>query len=208
MGGSEWSKPGCNPHSAMLSYYAPRYESAAASQLFTTMNRQLIIVRHAKSCWDDPGLDDFDRPLNGRGKRNAPEMGRRLQRSGIQPDLMISSPALRALKTARAIARELAYPKSAIRTDFDLYMAGAATLLRVLRGQDDHHRSIMLFSHNSGITDFANLLSSYYLDNLPTAGLLGLSFQADSWADLAPGSGQFGFYDYPRNLVPELYRFH
>ena len=170
------------------------------------MSKKLIVIRHAKSSWDTPGISDFDRPLNGRGRKNAPEMGRRLKQSGIQPDLMLSSPARRAISTAQAIAAVLGYPAQDIATDFDLYLAGAHTILRVLRGQNDAHKCIMLFSHNEGITDFANMLSGHYLDNLPTAGVIGFTFRCASWSEIAPHKGKFCFYDYPRNEVVGVYK--
>ncbi|MBR9909014.1 MAG: histidine phosphatase family protein [Gammaproteobacteria bacterium] len=177
------------------------HEKCAASP----MKKKLILIRHAKSSWEQADLDDFDRPLSKRGERNAPEMGRRLLASAIQPDLLLSSPARRALSTATAIAQELGYPLEAIQQEFDFYLSGACTMLRVLRAQDDRYHTIMLFGHNEAITDFANMLSPYYLDNIPTAGVVGISFAVSSWAEVR--KGRFGFYDYPKNEHPQTYQF-
>ena len=120
--------------------------------------RELIIVRHAKSSWKDAGLDDRERTLNKRGERDAPEMGARLARRPDRPDLIVSSPAVRALETARIIARKLEYPRKKIMVEDRLYGAGIVELLDVIRNADDSVTTLMLFGHNPGLTELANHL--------------------------------------------------
>ena len=114
--------------------------------------KTLVLVRHAKSSWSDPSLDDFDRPLNKRGERNAPEMGRRLGESGLQPDIFVSSPANRARSTAEIIAKELDYPADNIIYHGDLYHASPGDLLEAVRSLGDNIETAFLFGHNPGIT--------------------------------------------------------
>lgn len=159
--------------------------------------KKLILVRHAKSSWKYPNLADIDRPLNGRGKRNAPEMGARLSEAGISPDLLLSSPAKRAFKTAKLIAQEIKYPTKNIVTDAELYHSGTNTLLNVLRKQDDNNDLIFLFGHNPGITDFANYLSGKDIFNIPTTGVFAVKFDVDSWSRI--DKGEFCFYDFPKH---------
>ena len=117
--------------------------------------------------------------------------------AGVKPDLMLSSPAKRAFKTAKLIAQELGYPTKDIVTDQELYHSGTQTMLNVLRNQEDKHDLIMMFGHNPGITDFAYALTGRFIDNIPTAGVFGLQFDADSW--LRVDKGEYCFYDFPKN---------
>lgn len=160
--------------------------------------KELYIVRHAKSSWDEPGLHDFDRPLNGRGRKAAPEMGRRLAAQGILPDLLLSSPANRAISTARLIAEKLRYPASGIAQNRDLYHASEREILRLLRKQADGVHSLMIFGHNPGFTDFASELTGYMIDNVPTAGVVAVDLSIKSWEDLDFGTGSLRFFDYPK----------
>ena len=161
--------------------------------------RSLLIIRHAKSSWDDPGLDDFDRPLNKRGKRDAPEMGKRLRKADYSPDLMISSPAKRALDTCRVIAEKLDYPSENIRTDERLYHASTAEFLQVLSEINDKYHKVVIFGHNPGLTDFANRLNHSSIINIPTSGMVLAELDIRSWKEIGPGKGKMKFFDYPKN---------
>lgn len=165
--------------------------------------KTLYLVRHAKSSWNDPDLSDFDRPLNKRGEGDAPEMGRRLKEKAILPDLLLSSPANRAITTARTIADEIGYDQGKIATDEAIYHAGAATLLDIIRKQANRYNSLMLFGHNPGFTDLANQLAEEYLDNISTCGILALKFTIDSWKTLE--EGEVIFYDYPKKPKDEKF---
>ena len=160
--------------------------------------KELFIVRHAKSSWSDPGLRDFDRPLNGRGRAAAPEMGRRLAAQGILPDLLLSSPANRAISTARLIAEKLRYPQAGIAEDEELYHASALEILNILRRQPEGIGSLMIFGHNPGFTDFASELTGVMIDNVPTAGVVAVDLSLDTWEALSFGSGSLRFFDYPK----------
>jgi phosphohistidine phosphatase len=161
--------------------------------------KRLTILRHAKSSWDDPSLSDFDRPLNGRGRRSAPEMGRRLKARNERPDLVLSSSARRAITTARMACRELGFPESRIIEDKALYLAPADQILRIVRSLETLADHVMIVGHNPGLTDFANLLSDARIDNLVTASLFVTDFDIEDWSQLTPGAGRFVYYDFPRN---------
>lgn len=162
--------------------------------------KTLILVRHAKSSWKDRSLADRDRPLNKRGKRDAPEMGRRLAARGGAPDLVVSSPAVRALTTARVIAEALGYPVSEIVEDERAYMASAEGLLDVIHGLDDGFDRVFLFGHNPGFTELVNHLSEEEIENVPTCGVVEFRVAAERWADLVPMLVQRIDFDYPKRL--------
>ena len=167
----------------------------------TTDARRLYLVRHAKSSWHDSTLDDAERPLNKRGRRDAPMMGKRLANAGYVPDLIVTSPANRAFTTARTIAREVGYPRAHIVRDDDLYLCNVDTLLRIVRATDRGVASLMLFGHNPGFTDFANELSDQRVDNVPTCGMFCVDFVVGDWSEAAPGIGHFVAFDYPKRIV-------
>ncbi len=162
------------------------------------MAKYLMLIRHAKSSWDNPSLRDFDRPLNSRGQRDAPEMGRRLAKKGVIADLMLTSPANRALTTCRIISEKIDYPRQAIEEDEEIYHAGPSTLLEVVRSIDNSWRTVLLFGHNPGFTDFANALNNTDIDNIPTCGIVSCKFEVNSWEDITFGSGIQLDFDYPK----------
>ena len=144
--------------------------------------KTLFLVRHAKSSRDDPALPDKDRPLNDRGKRDAPKMGKRLAKLEVTPDLILSSPAKRALKTAKIIARKLDYTLADIVVDERLYATGADDLLRVIRNLGTKPKTVMLFGHNPELTELANRLSNK-ITQLPTCAVAEFAFDAKSWSN-------------------------
>jgi phosphohistidine phosphatase len=159
---------------------------------------RLILFRHGKSSWDDPGLDDFCRPLAPRGLRNVPEMGRRLARRNQCPDLLVSSTATRALATARAVARELGYREDRIVETPELYLADPDTIMDVVRRTPPSVRTLMVVGHNPGFTELANRLDDIRLDNMPTAGMLCASFEGPDWAGIDPAAARLDWFDYPK----------
>lgn len=161
--------------------------------------KELIIVRHAKSSWRDSGLDDRERPLNKRGERDAPEMGARLARRKDRPDLIVSSPAVRALATARIIARKLDYARKDIVLIERLYGADLDELLDVIRKADESVATLLLFGHNPGLTQLANHLGPREIPNLPTCGVLHLRFDADIWAVVGFARGEEVLFDFPKS---------
>ena len=159
---------------------------------------RLLICRHAKSSWQDPGLHDFDRPLNKRGERDAPEMGRRLVQRQMRPDLIMTSPAARASATALHYARQLGIPPGQIQQNPEQYEASALKLIGLIRAVDSGVRTLMLVGHNPESTCLANELGGLSIDNIPTGGIVALAFSKCAWADLTAGSGTLLFFDYPK----------
>lgn len=164
--------------------------------------RRLTLVRHAKSDWSLPGQPDWDRPINRRGQRDAPEMARRLRARKLKPELILTSPAVRALTTASIMARDLKVPAARVRQDERLYLAGPVEMLAVIRELGGTSRHLMVFGHNPGITDFANRLSAGdQIDNMPTCAIFTAEFDVADWADLDWQSGREAEFDYPKNVV-------
>ncbi|WP_029048407.1 histidine phosphatase family protein [Cupriavidus sp. amp6] len=145
--------------------------------------KTLFLVRHAKSSRDDPSLPDRERPLDDLGQRDAPEMGKRLAERKVKPDLLVSSPAVRALATAHLIADELGYARKDIAIDDRLYASSADELLAVVRALDKKLGSVMLFGHNPEFTDFAQRLSGEITD-MPTCAVARFRFDTKAWADV------------------------
>jgi phosphohistidine phosphatase len=162
--------------------------------------KKLYLVRHAKSSWDDIAMDDFDRPLNDRGEKDAPHMAKLLKHRDVLPDRMISSPANRALSTCRAFAKVLGFEKKKIISEQKLYHAGSETILKVLAALPEHKGKedvVLLFGHNPGITEFANELLNISIDNIPTCGVVEATLAIDKWKEISFGCGKMGSFDYP-----------
>ena len=161
--------------------------------------KTLYLIRHAKSSWDHPGLSDFDRPLNDRGKRDAPMMGKRLKERAIHPSLMLSSPAKRALSTCKRIAEVIGYPSVNIKTNRDLYHADEEQLLAIVRALPDKYETVMIFGHNPGLTEFVNSMNrDQVIPNIPTSGVVAFRYDVDRWNHVDFGRGEFMFFDFPK----------
>jgi phosphohistidine phosphatase len=163
--------------------------------------KTLTLVRHAKSSWKHPELPDRLRPLNRRGQQDAPAMGKRLAGREVEPDLIISSPATRALTTAEAIAQEIGTPAEEIRADERLYDADASELLEVVQGLDDNLNHVMLVGHNPSLTDLANALGCD-IGNIPTCGVIELGFDGDSWTAIGDADPTHVDFDCPKKANP------
>ena len=161
--------------------------------------KRLLICRHAKSSWQDASLSDFERPLNKRGERDAPEMGRRLARRGIRPDLILTSPAARALGTAVHYADQLGCPPERLQQNPLQYAATVPLLLKVLQAVDPRVFTLMLVGHNPESTELANALGGLSIANIPTSGIVALEFVLGTWENVAAGTGHLLFFDYPKN---------
>lgn len=159
--------------------------------------KTIFLVRHAKSSWDDAALPDRDRPLAERGERDAPEMARRLAKRGVEPDLILSSPAKRALATAKIIARELDYKRKDIETDDRLYPGQVSELLSMIHALDDRFERVMLFGHNPAMAELAHHLSSS-ITRMPTCAIAEFSFDAKSWSELDSATLSRVTLDYPK----------
>lgn len=160
--------------------------------------KQLILVRHAKSDWNSAAASDFDRPLNERGKRDAPVMAKRLKERKIPVDMFVASPAKRAAKTAKVFAEVFGRDKDEIIFRKELYMAHPQVFFEVVAQTDDKHSTIALFSHNNGLTEFANLLTDARIDNIPTCGIFAVKADCNSWKDFTDAKKEFLFFDYPK----------
>ncbi|NJD07965.1 MAG: histidine phosphatase family protein [Methylococcaceae bacterium] len=150
--------------------------------------KTLILVRHAKSSWTDPSLNDRDRPLNGRGKRDAPWIGSFLRRQDLIPDAIFSSPARRAVKTARKMAAGLDFDKDRIVFRSEIYDGGTEELRRLLDTMDPRLSRVCVVGHNPVLTDFANgLLSGERIDDIPTSGIVAVEFRSEDWSQAVQG---------------------
>jgi phosphohistidine phosphatase len=143
--------------------------------------KALFLIRHAKSRWDAPSLADIDRPLNHRGKRDAPKVGERLAKRRVKPDLILSSPAMRALATAEIIAKKPDYRRRNIVVDDRPYAVEADELLDVIRQLDDRAQSVMLIGHNPELTELAHRFASE-ITHLPTCAVAEFTFDAKWWS--------------------------
>ena len=157
--------------------------------------KTILLIRHAKSSWDDPSMTDFDRPLNERGKKNAPEMAIRLHDKGIRLDMLVSSPAKRAKQTAKAFQKILGIDK--LEFVDELYLASPSAFAKVVASLPSKANAVAIFSHNPGITEFANSLSATRIDDMPTASIFAVNADVADWADFSAHS-KFWFFDYPK----------
>jgi len=160
--------------------------------------KKIYLVRHAKSSWENNNLKDIERPLNKRGERDAPFMGRLMKEKNTKPDLIITSPAERAFKTAKIFCDEMGIKKDQILVEKDLYDAGRKDILRVIHQFDNNFSSAMLFSHNPGLTDLANFLTSGNVFDIPTCGIVSLNCKIDKWSDLDDKNCDLIFFEYPK----------
>lgn len=177
---------------------------ASAADVLRNISRPglvLTLVRHAKSGRDDLGLDDIMRPLNEQGLKDAPDMGRRLLKNGVRPDLIVSSPATRALHTARIIAARILYPEKDILKDDSIYAASADELLQLVRGLPNDKSDVMLVGHNPACTDLANFFLHSAPEHIPTCGLVRLAFDAWSWRAVDATCATRLLFDYPKKNI-------
>jgi len=157
-------------------------------QVSGSQMKTLYILRHAKSSWDDPEMSDFERPLNDRGKKTAPFIGELMAKNGLEPDIILSSPAMRAKATAQMVKRA-AKIDAEIRYEDRIYEASPHTLSQVVSETDNAYRSVMLVGHNPGIEGFIRYLTGN-LEPMPTAALAVISLQIDSWDLINDGRGE------------------
>ena len=163
-------------------------------------HKTLILVRHAKSSWKDKNLNDIKRPLNKRGKRDAPKMGKYLAERKILPEAIFSSPGLRALTTARLISVEIGMKPSEIKVGDNIYTFNSKDLLKAIKSLKDKFDKVMVVGHNPAITDAINYLSGSQIDNVPTCGVAVLKFQVDSWKKIYKNKASLESFDYPKKL--------
>ena len=173
--------------------------SATTSEPSPALDRRLLLLRHAKSSWGDPGLPDFDRPLNARGRESAPRMGRKLHAERFEVDLILASTAQRVRETMELLIP--AWGSTAqIVWDKHVYLATPEVLLELVGGLDDSWRTVMLVGHNPGLSQVASWLMQLDID-MPTAGLVSMLGQGTSWASaLRERPWQQQFFWKPKEL--------
>ncbi|MEN9685534.1 MAG: hypothetical protein RLZZ28_1320 [Bacteroidota bacterium] len=161
--------------------------------------KQLFIIRHAKSSWAVSGQNDFDRPLNERGMKDAPLMAKRLLEANMKIEAFVSSPANRALTTATYFAWVYHQDPEKIMTYPKLYHAYPPVFYEVIVKLSDKFHSVALFAHNPGITDFVNELTYTRIDDMPTCGIFAVSADTAHWKGFKNAAKEFLFFDYPKN---------
>ena len=162
--------------------------------------KTLILVRHAKSSWKDTTLNDIQRPLNKRGNKDAPKMGEYMDKHNIQPEVIFSSPGLRALTTARLISVKIGIKPSDIIVDDNIYTFNSEDLLNVIKTLKNKYEKVMIVAHNPAITDLVNYLAGSKIDNIPTCGVVVLKFPIDSWKKVSKNKARIDSFDYPKKL--------
>jgi len=161
--------------------------------------KQLLLIRHAKSSWDDPSLGDFERPLNERGKKDAPEMAKRLADKKVKIDAFVSSPAKRAKQTTKHFTKELDLGKKNIVFEPGLYEAGEENFYEVVKNLKNKWDSVAIVSHNPGISSFANSLTETRIDDMPTSSVFAIKIDEDKWDRFRTARKEFWFFDYPKS---------
>ena len=162
--------------------------------------KTVLLVRHAKSSWENFSVRDEDRPLNDRGKKNAPEMAKRLLKRKVKIDAILTSPAKRARSTAEYFADAYEIKKNRYIVVPGLYMAGRQAFLDAIRNAPEKADHLAVFSHNNGITEFANELTTTRIDDMPTCGVFAIKSPVENWKDFGPENNEFYFFDYPKAI--------
>ena len=162
--------------------------------------KELFILRHAKSSWDEPGVDDVDRSLTPRGISDAHVMASRLKKQLNNLDLILASHANRATHTATIFAEVIGFPLSNVKISSKIYEISEGQLVSIVKALPDELTRVLIVGHNPTFTYFANKYLREGIDNLPTAGIVGLSFNTGSWCDISRDNLQSSFFDYPKKV--------
>ncbi|MBK7871394.1 MAG: histidine phosphatase family protein [Saprospiraceae bacterium] len=160
--------------------------------------KTVYFVRHAKSSWDNPGLKDRERPLNQRGKRDAPFMAKLLKGQGLQPDKLVSSPANRALTTATYFAEALGQERTDILVIDRIYEAYADDIINIIRQLSDEWKIILIFGHNPTFTEVVNRFTKNYISNIPTCGIAQVEDSVENWKDFGSKEAKVKAFYYPK----------
>lgn len=163
--------------------------------------KTLCLIRHAKSSWENISLSDYERPLNKRGERDAPLLGKVLSKIISTPDIIYSSPAKRAITTAHIIAGKLSYDKTQIIENEKIYDSSISDIMKIIYTTPDKFNSIMMFGHNPTFTMLSNYLSDKSIDNLPTCGFVQIDFKLEKWKELEGNTGKLVLYEYPKKYL-------
>ncbi|ALI98538.1 SixA phosphatase family protein [Rufibacter tibetensis] len=162
--------------------------------------KTLYLLRHAKSSWEYEELSDHDRPLTKRGRSDAPLIGQELVEREVKLDMIISSSAVRAISTATLIAKELKFDPERIGVQEELYLIATDDLKVFIQSLPDEYDRVMLVGHNPALTELANQLSTEKsIANIPTAGIVAISFDCNYWGEISPDNSKLLFFDFPKN---------
>jgi phosphohistidine phosphatase len=162
------------------------------------MQRTVVMIRHAKSSWANPLQSDFDRPLNERGKKDAPVMGERLKNQHLIPDLIIASAAKRTRQTAKSIATAVGYDIAKIKWEEKLYHCIPSVFEELIFELNDDLKTIFIVAHNPGITEFVNQMSpDFSIDNMPTCAIAGAYVDAEEWSGYSTSKKTVFLFQYP-----------
>ena len=165
--------------------------------------KTLYLLRHAKSSWNYPELEDFERPLNKRGRTDLPLMGKVLKQLKVKPDLILASPATRAAMTAKIISEYLNMDERKLKFDTSIYEADPTSLLQLLRRMPKEIDSLILIGHNPALTSLANILANHQVSNIPTAGCYAINFNISDWSKINEKMGHFTFFEFPKKYYNE-----
>lgn len=162
--------------------------------------KTLLLIRHAKSSWNDIALSDFERPLNERGKHDAPLMAKKIKDKQIEIDAFVSSPAKRAKKTAEFFMDEFAVKAKKLTLIPSLYEATLENYYEAIETLKDKDDTVALFAHNPGITDFINSLGCTPVDDMPTCAVYAIQIKIKNWKKFREAKKKFLFFEYPKNI--------
>ena len=165
------------------------------------MMKTLFLVRHAKSSWDNPGLRDFDRPLNERGQTDAPRMAQFIVKQGITPDLLVSSPAKRAITTALFFAEAFNKKPEEVVRETNIYEAYPQEILQIISRLPSDANTVMLFGHNPTFTDVANRFTEDFIENVPTCGIVKIMSNVEHWNELYEGNARVTACFFPKEVL-------
>jgi len=167
--------------------------------------KNLYLIRHAKSDWDDISIKDFDRPLNARGHRNAPFMAKKLKNRIETTDLIVSSPANRAITTAFYFAKQFDIELKTIKQELKIYEAPVVRLLEVVNNLDNTCKDVLIFGHNPGFSYLVNYVTGH-ICQMPTCSIAHVQFDLDDWKLISANTGRFIDLDYPKRYTQDLLR--
>jgi len=159
--------------------------------------KKLVLIRHAKSDWANPLLDDFDRPLNKRGLKNAPFMAKLLKEKGLTPDLIVSSSSLRTKLTLDFFIREFDY-KGEVIFERLIYEAPYKNLLKIIKNIEKKYKTLFLVAHNPSLNDLADFLLRSFEENIPTCGVVEIDFDVENWSDISKDNAKLICFEYPK----------
>lgn len=159
--------------------------------------KNIMLIRHAKSSWDNPQWSDFERPLNQRGISDAKAMAELLKgKQIIFPEIIFSSTAERAINTAHIFADVIGFDKESIIEDFNIYEKGTRYILDLFSSIDNSINSVALFGHNPDMTSLSSFLSGRYFENIPTCGIVSIDFELDDWKEIGNVNGELKYFEY------------